>query len=158
MENNKKILNDGVIALIGGGNGGLALLKVLLEIPGVRIKYICDINSNAIGVLYALSHKISYVKDYNKIVKDKEINLIFEATGAPGIFKDLSDKKSPNISLIGGDGTKIIYNLFDSYNEINRNLNEYKINLEKKIIERTEELEKANIRLEKEMIEYEKIS
>ncbi|MBM3709726.1 MAG: response regulator [Actinobacteria bacterium] len=42
--------------------------------------------------------------------------------------------------------------------EINRNLNEYKINLEKKIIERTEELEKANIRLEKEMIEYEKIS
>jgi len=158
MENNKKILNDGVIALIGGGNGGLALLKVLLEIPGVRIKYICDINPNAIGVLYALSHKISYVKDYNKIVKDKEINLIFEATGAPGVFKDLSDKKSPNISLIGGDGTKIIYNLLDSYNEINRNLNEYKINLEKKIIERTEELEKANIRLEKEMIEYEKIS
>ena len=88
----------------------------------------------------------------------KEINLIFEATGDPRVFKELSSKKSQKISLIGASGSRIIYQLLDSYNEINRNLNEYKINLEKKIIERTEEIEKVNIRLEKEMLEYEKIS
>jgi len=61
----------------------------------------------------------------------------------------MSSKKSPRISLIGASRAKIIYQLLDSYNEINRNLNEYKLNLEKKIIERTEEIEKVNIKLER---------
>ncbi len=150
--------NEGVIALVGCGNGGFALLKVLLKIPGIKIKYACDINPDAVGVLYAQEHGIAFVQDYNQIINDKEISLIFEATGVPAVFRDLSTKKSPNVSLIGAEGSKIIYNLLDAYNEINKSLNEYKLNLEKKIIERTEELEKANIKLEQEMMEYEKIS
>ena len=132
----KDNLNEGIIALIGAGNGGLALLKVLLKIPGIKIKYVCDINPYAVGVLYAKNYNIEYVADYKQIIKDKEISLIFEATGDQGFFNSLSNEKSPNISLIGASGSMIIYHLLDSYNEINRNLNEYKINLEKKIIER----------------------
>jgi signal transduction histidine kinase len=151
-------MDEGVIALIGAGNGGLALLKVLLDIPSVKIKYVCDKNPNAIGILYAKNHDIVCTPDYRQIIEDKEINLIFEATGDPYVFADLSEKKSSKISLIGADGSKIIYHFLDAYNEVNKNLNEYKINLERKIIERTEELEKANAKLEKEMLEYEKIS
>ena len=123
-------MNEGTIALIGAGNGGLALLKVLLEIPGVQIKYVCDINTEAIAFVFAKIHNIKCITDYDEIVSDKEINLIFEATGNPKVFEDLSSKKSLKVSLIGGDGSKIIYNLLDSYNEINQNLNEYKDNLE----------------------------
>lgn len=151
-------MEEGVIALVGTGKGGLALLKVLLGIPGVKIKYVCDVNPDAVGYIFAENHDIKCVTDYNQILSDNEINLIFEATGNPCVFKRLSEKKSSNVSLIGAGGSKIIYNFLDAYNEVNRNLNEYKINLEKKIIERTEELEKANVRLEKEMLEYEKIS
>jgi signal transduction histidine kinase len=151
-------MDEGVIALIGAGNGGLALLKTLLHIPNVKIKYVCDKNPNAIGFLYAKNHNISCTQDYRQIIEDKEVNLIFEATGDPYVFADLSEKKSSKISLIGADGSKIIYHFLDAYNEVNKNLNEYKVNLERKIIERTEELEKANAKLEKEMLEYEKIS
>ncbi|MHB1253355.1 MAG: sensor histidine kinase [Candidatus Humimicrobiaceae bacterium] len=151
-------MNEGTIALIGAGNGGLALLKVLLDIPGVQIKYVCDINTEAVGFVFAKKHNIKCINDYEEIISDKKINLIFEATGNPKIFKDLSNKKSLRVSLIGGDGSKIIYNLLDAYNEINQNLEEYKDNLELKIIERTEDLEKANANLGKEMLEYEKIS
>src|SRR5665647_2442033 len=151
-------MDEGVIALIGAGNGGLALLKTLLHIPNVKIKYVCDKNPNAIGILYAKNHNIPCTQDYRQIIEDKEVNLIFEATGDPYVFADLSEKKSSKISLIGADGSKIIYHFLDAYNEVNKNLNEYKINLERKIIERTEELEKANAKLEKEMLEYEKIS
>lgn len=151
-------MGEGIIALIGAGNGGLALLNVLLEIPGVKIKYVCDINPDAVGLLFARNHHIECITDYQQIITDKEVNLIFEATGDPRVFRNLSEKKSPKISLVGADGSKIIYQLLDAYDEINRNLNEYKINLEKKIIERTEELEKANVKLAKEMLEYEKIS
>lgn len=151
-------MNKGTIALIGAGNGGLALLKVLLEIPEVKIKYVCDTNTEAIGFVFAKNHNIKCINDYEEIISDTKINLIFEATGNPKVFKDLSNKKSLKVSLIGGDGSKLIYNLLDAYNEINQNLEEYKDNLELKIIERTEDLEKANANLEKEMLEYEKIS
>lgn len=151
-------MSEGVIALIGAGNGGLALLKVLLEIPRIKIKYVCDINPKAIGVLFARDHNIQCITNYDQIIADKEVNLIFEATGDPQVFKNLSEKKTSKISLIGADGSKIIYQFLDAYNEINQNLSEYKTNLEKKIIERTEELEKANIKLGKEMLEYEKIN
>ncbi len=151
-------MDEGTIALIGAGNGGLALLKVLLEIPGVQIKYVCDVDSEASGFVFAKNHNIKCIADYSEIISDREINLIFEATGNTKVFEDLSSKKSLKVSLIGGDGSKIIYNLLDSYNEINQNLSEHKENLELKIIERTEDLEKANANLEKEMLEYEKIS
>ncbi|MCL4417540.1 MAG: ATP-binding protein [Actinobacteria bacterium] len=151
-------MNEAVIALIGAGNGGLALLKVLLEIPGVKIKYVCDTNPDAVGCLFAKEHQIFCITDYSQIIKDKDVSLIFEATGNPEVFVDLSKKKFPRISLIGAEGARIVYNLLDAYNEINQNLNEYKNNLEKKIIERTEELEKANEKLGKEMMEYEKLN
>ena len=151
-------MDEGTIALIGAGNGGLALLKVLLDIPGVKIKYVCDINTEAVGFIFAKEHNIKGITDYEEIIRDKEINLIFEASGNPKVFEALSNKKSLKVSLIGGDGSKIIYNLLDAYNEVNQNLEEYKDNLEIKIIERTEDLERANANLEKEMVEYEKIS
>lgn len=151
-------MNEGVIALIGAGSGGLALLKVLLEIPGIKIKYVCDINPNAVGVFFARDHHIQCIADYRQIITDKELDIIFEATGNPHVFENLTKNKSSKISLIGAGGSKIIYQFLDAYNEINLNLNEYKSNLEKKIIERTEELEKATIKIEKEMLEYEKIS
>ncbi len=156
---NKDIIDSGsVIAIIGAGKGGLALLKVLLRIPAVNIKYVCDIDPYAVGVLYAKNHNIKCTSDCDQILIDEEVNLIFEATGDPKIFKYLNENKSQTISLIGAEGSKIIFQFLDAYNEVNKDLNEYKINLERKIIERTEDLEIANTQLEKEMLEYEKIS
>ena len=151
-------MEEGIIALIGAGKGGVALLKVLLEIPGVKIKYICDIDPDAEGVGFAKTHGTKYISDHNEILHDEKVSLIFEATGDMELFQDLSKHKSPKSSLVGASGSMIIYNLLDAYNEINRNLNEYKINLEGKIVERTEELERANVDLENEVLEYEKIS
>ena len=158
MKNKDKIESGSVIALIGAGKGGLALIKILLRIPAVKIKYVCDTDPYAVGILYAKNHGIYCTTDCDQIITDKEVNLIFEATGDPQIFKNISENKSPKTSLIGADGSKIIFQFLDAYNEVNKDLKEYKVNLEKKIIERTEDLEVVNTQLEKEMLEYEKIS
>ncbi len=158
MKNKDKIESGSVIALIGAGKGGLALIKILLRIPAVKIKYVCDTDPYAVGILYAKNHDIDCTTDCDQIITDKEVNLIFEATGDLRIFKKISENKSPKTSLIGADGSKIIFQFLDAYNEVNKDLKEYKVNLEKKIIERTEDLEVVNTQLEKEMLEYEKIS
>jgi len=158
MKNKEKIDSKSVIAMIGAGKGGLALLKVLLNIPAVKIKYMCDIDPYAVGILYAKNHNINCTTGWDQIIIDEEVDLIFEATGDPQIFKDISENKSPEICLIGATGSKMIFQFLDAYNEVNQDLNEYKVNLEEKIIERTEALEVVNTQLEKEMLEYEKIS
>ena len=153
MKNKDKDGDGAVIALIGAGKGGLAMLKVLLKIPALKIKYVCDIDPYAVGVLFAKNHHINCATEYDGIIVDDEVDLIFETTGNPQVFKTISEKKSPSISLIGAGGSKIIFQFLDAYNEVNRNLNEYKVNLERKIIERTEDLEKVNAQLENEMLE-----
>ena len=60
MKNKDKIENGSVIAIVGAGKGGLALLKVLLRIPAVKIKYVCDIDPYAVAVLYAKNNNIEY--------------------------------------------------------------------------------------------------
>ena len=132
MKNKDKINSGSVIALIGAGKGGLALLKVLLRIPAVKIKYVCDTDPYAVGILYAKNHGINCITDCDQIITDKEINLIFEATGDLRIFKKISENKSPKTSLIGADGSKIIFQFLDAYNEVNKDLKEYKVNLELK--------------------------
>lgn len=158
MKKKAKDDSGAVIALVGAGKGGLALLKVLLRIPVVKVKYVCDIDPYQVGVLFAKNHGIKCITNYEKIVSDSKIDLIFEATGDPSVFKDISERKPAGTSLIGADGAKIIFHFLDAYNDVNKDLNEYKVNLEKKIIKRTEDLEIANAQLEKEMLEYEKIS
>ncbi|MHC4874546.1 MAG: hypothetical protein ACYTFY_22055 [Planctomycetota bacterium] len=41
------------VALVGAGKGGKALLVDLIKIPGVTIKYVCDVNMQAEGILFA---------------------------------------------------------------------------------------------------------
>jgi len=143
------IAGDG-IAIIGAGKGGLALLKVLLLIPGVSIKYVCDIRPDSPGMVYAAQHNINCVTNFSQILSDKEVTLVFEATGDEAIFREINEKKSPGLSLIGSRGSKTIFSLIGSYEEVNRNLQTYKNSLEERIIERTEELEVANLGLQKE--------
>jgi signal transduction histidine kinase len=140
----------GSIAIVGAGMGGYQFLKVLLNTANVRIRYVCDIDPNAKGVFLAKQNNIKFVTRLAEIVADPEIDLIFESTGRPEVFEELTRTKLPSVSLVGSVGTRAIFSLLDSYNEVNRSLQSYKINLERRIIERTEELEKLNAELANE--------
>ncbi|MCJ7666417.1 MAG: hypothetical protein MUO59_06760, partial [Actinobacteria bacterium] len=109
MKNKGKNGDEAIIALIGAGKGGLALLKVLLKIPAVKIKYVCDTDPYAVGILYAKNHDIDCTTDCDQIIIDEQVDLIFEATGDPKTFKRISENKSPKISLMGASGSKIIF-------------------------------------------------
>jgi signal transduction histidine kinase len=138
------------IAIVGAGKGGYEFVKVLLATPNVQIKCVCDIDPNAKGVLLARQHQIPCVTRLSEFISDPEIDLIFESTGRPEVFEELNRLRRSSTSLIGSAGTRVIFSLLDSYNEVNRSLQSYKVNLERRIIERTEELEKLNAELAQE--------
>jgi signal transduction histidine kinase len=150
-------MNGANIVIVGAGKGGYEVLKVLTSTPNVTIKYVCDLDPHARGVLFAIEHQIPCVRRLSEFIDDPTIDLIFEVTGREEVFEELSRRKRPSVSLVGSAGTKAIFSLLDSYTEINRKLQSYRLNLEHRIIERTEELEKLNMALEKEKAATEKL-
>jgi signal transduction histidine kinase len=145
------------IVIVGAGKGGYEFLKVLTNTPNISIKYVCDINPNAKGMLLARATKIPCVTRLSDFIDDPGIDLIFESTGRREVFEEISRRKRPSVSLVGSAGTRVLFSLLDSYNEVNRNLQSYRLNLERRIIERTEELEKTNAALELEKGASEKL-
>ena len=89
---------------------------------------------------------------------DLNADLIFEVTNDARVFEKLRQDPRLSEKLISAAGTKIIFDLLDAQDSIQRKLEEYKNGLEGKIIERTEELEKSNLLLQEEMQHQEQLN
>ena len=145
------------LAIIGAGKGGYEFLKVLLGMPGVAIKYVCDVRSDAKGMMFAATHGLRCVLHAREVLADPSVDLIIECTGRLEVFDELSRSKLPSVSLVGSSGARVMFSLLDSCNTANRSLQSYQINLERRIIERTEELERLNTELLQEKAATERL-
>ena len=92
------------IVIVGAGKGGSEFLKVLLNTPNVKIKYVCDINPSAKGVIIAKQHSVPVVSRFTDFIQDPEVDLIFESTGHREVCEELSRSKLPTVSLVGSGG------------------------------------------------------
>ena len=149
-----------VIAMVGAGEGGSKILATLLKIPGITIKYVNDINPDAPGIALAKLHDIqcSLDPEFPEIAADPDLDLIFEVTGDSAVLKKLNQIKGQDTILIGASGTKVIFHLLEAKDRLTQKLEEYKQDLELRIVERTEELEWANHQLEGKVREYERLN
>jgi len=155
-----EILPDSRIAIVGAGKGGTSILKLLLQIPGVKVKYICDSDPSAEGLVLgqrAGVHCISSLKD-SAIFSDTSINLIFEATGKKEIFNYLQQNVNNNCTVLGSSSALIIYYLLDGQQKITEELQQCKLYLSQKVMDRTEELEKSNRELQRQINEYQDLN
>jgi signal transduction histidine kinase len=148
------------IAIVGGGKGGKALLTDLVKIPGISIKYVCDVNPEAEGMVFAREHGIKTClwEDIKPVLKDPELDLILEVTGQQKVFKYLSRHKLDTVNIISSSASKIIFHFIDTQQQVTNELEEYKKGLEKKIQERTEEIAWANRELQQRVYEIEKLN
>jgi len=147
-----------VIAIIGAGKGGTAILETLLKMPSVITKHVCDVNASAPGIALARQHGIQCHTQLAEICLDKEVDLIFEVTGRKEIFAQVLAQKQEKTRVIGSEDARIIFHLLDLQQEVSDRLEDYNLILERRVLERTMELEKANTELEKKILEYEKLN
>jgi len=151
--------ND-VVAIVGAGKGGAAILQTLLGIPGISIRYVFDADATAPGIQLAKKHKIACRTDgrYDELSTDPEIDLIFEVTGRTEVFDTLRALKHANSTLLVASGAKIIFHLLDAQQKTKDRLEKLKRGLEAMVIERTEEIEEANQNLQNKILEYERLN
>jgi signal transduction histidine kinase len=149
-----------VIALVGAGKGGQAILEALLQIPGIEVRYVVDIDPNAPGIALARRNGIRCRTDgrLDELSADPDVDLVFEVTGRPEVFEALRASRHPNSSLLVAGGTRIIFHLLDAQRQAAVALEEHQRTLERRIVERTEEIERANRDLEKQIMGYEALT
>ncbi len=149
-----------VIALVGAGQGGKALLSMLGNMPGIEIRYVYDIRPDAPGMILASQLGITCSTDpsFTGLVANPKVDLILEVTGLPDVFRKLGEVKSPRTSLIGAAGNRIIFSLLDTQDQANRRLEGLKASLEERVAARTAELENANRQLQEQIRAYQELN
>ncbi|MBI4865085.1 MAG: HAMP domain-containing histidine kinase [Candidatus Riflebacteria bacterium] len=149
-----------VIALVGAGVGGTAILTTLLEIPGVEVRYVVDTDPDAPGLQLARNHEIRCFATEcpPEVAADPEVGLIVEVTGSQDVFGRLRRIAHSNCAVIGAAATKIIFHLLDAQAKVTRELQRAHLELEDKIRERTRELADVNETLKEQVAEYERVN
>ena len=141
------------IAIVGAGQAGKSLLSILLQIPGIEVKYICDINPDAPGILLAKHNCVQILIDpYAKeILEDPDLDMIVEVTGNSKVLEHLQKNKLDSCNIMSSSLAQIIFFLLNSQQDVTRDLREYKLKLAERVIERTDELEKVNMQLKEQV-------
>lgn len=110
------------LGIIGGGPGGADLLRTFLELDGVRIIGIADLNPSSPGILLAKQHGLFTTTDFQHIVNKPGKKILFDATGHPRVAEQLANVANENTIVVGPELAKLIWEMVDRKEEINRQL------------------------------------
>lgn len=83
-----------VVALVGAGDQGLAILAALLDVPGVEVRYVVDPDPQAPAAALAREHGIRCVGDRGVVAADAEVDLVLDSAGTrlvAGLVARLAD-------------------------------------------------------------------
>lgn len=117
------------VVIIGAGMGGTSLLEIFHNDPLVQIIGIADVDCNAPGIRLAKKFHIPVTKDFKRLLRSKEVNLVVDVTGNPSVETLLHSALPPGMAIIGGPSAKFMWQLIEeriqSKEKIEQHLLEY---------------------------------
>jgi predicted dehydrogenase len=83
VEAKQKVESMVTIACVGVGGWGKNLARNYYEIPGARLKYICDLDQTKLSALAVQLQGATPTKDYGAVLADDEVQAVVIGTSAP---------------------------------------------------------------------------
>jgi hypothetical protein len=77
------------VGIVGGGRGGLGILKLLAPLPTVEVVFVVDPSPTAVAILEAKNHRIR-TETRMSAVQGLAPNFVVEATGAPAVLQEVT--------------------------------------------------------------------
>ncbi len=99
------------VLIVGGGNGGTAILKILKETSVMEVAAVCDLNEDAPGRILARQLDIPEGDNWKNYLSD-HIDIVIEVTGDMKVFEEIRDLRNKNTVLIPGTVAFLIAELF----------------------------------------------
>lgn len=110
------------ILIVGGGNGGKKLIELFHEISTIKIVGVVDTDPEAPGLKFAEDKNIPVGNDFNKFIRNKEIDEILNVTGKTDIQEELKKAVPYKIDIINGHSSKLLWELMSEQLNIRRNV------------------------------------
>jgi two-component system, NarL family, sensor histidine kinase DegS len=107
-------VNASRVAIIGGGHGGMALMEIFAEDPLVSVVGLSEIRPQTMGVRLAKKLCIPVVRNYQDLLKMKDVDLVIDVTGNPDVEKALLKAHAPHLALVGGASAKFMWQLIEA--------------------------------------------
>lgn len=104
------------ILIVGAGNGGYALLKLIEQADYLQVTAIVDINEGAPGMIYAKEHNIPTYLEWKPLLSEN-IQIIIDVTGQKEVFQELLANRPATAVLIPGEIANLIVTLLEEKND-----------------------------------------
>ncbi|WP_078379799.1 sigma 54-interacting transcriptional regulator [Sutcliffiella halmapala] len=105
------------VLIVGAGNGGSAILKMLTHSGMFNLIGVVDVNKNAAGLALANQMGIPVGEKWESFLAEK-IDIIIEATGSEVVFQEIREKKDKKTVLIPGTVAHITAKLVEEKEEL----------------------------------------
>ncbi|MDT7042215.1 sensor histidine kinase [Candidatus Nitronereus thalassa] len=99
------------VLVLGGGQGGTALLELFFQLPHIQIVGIVDTNPHAPGLLKAKQLHIPVFSNYMQLNNQKDVDLIVDVTGDPEVSKFLRQQRNPTTEILDGATAKLFWEI-----------------------------------------------
>ncbi|MFC5713298.1 sigma 54-interacting transcriptional regulator [Thalassorhabdus alkalitolerans] len=96
--------------IVGGGKGGVSLLRMLVENERMKVAGLADINKEAPGMKLALEHGIQTAADW-KTLLSTEPDIIIEVTGKKEVYHEIQTFAKAETAVVPGQAAGILYEL-----------------------------------------------
>src|SRR6476619_2681057 len=80
-----------MVAIIGAGRGGKALMEIFAKDPLVQIAGIAEVNPRAEGLKLAKRLKIKITRDYQELLALEHVDLLIDVSGNAEVERVLQD-------------------------------------------------------------------
>lgn len=111
-------MGDVKVAIIGAGQGGSSIYRILKVVKNVRVIGISDINPLAPGIIAAKNDGIIVEADYRKIINLFDLDVIIEVTGNEEVRREIQQLKNPNTLVIESQAADLMMHLISEKEEL----------------------------------------
>lgn len=137
------------LLLIGGGRGGGGILEMCSKVADVKISGVVDSKSDAVAMEIAKKMGIPTFTDIRDGLKVSGLDLVINITGDAEINRVVEQYKNPEVKVLDGFITSMLYHLIKSQAIMSAEINERVVVLSKSVNEA-----KSHINNTHEVIEF----
>jgi len=106
------------VGIVGGGKGGLAILKLVEGMPSVSLKWVADINEYAPAMQRARELGIKITNDFIPLIKDPSLDIVIEVTGSEKVRSLIAENKHPGLAITEALAAKFLADIVEQREEM----------------------------------------
>ncbi|MGE5416265.1 MAG: methyl-accepting chemotaxis protein [Acidobacteriota bacterium] len=106
------------LLIVGGGKGGTSILCAFVDLEGIEVAGICDVNLNAPGLKTAREIGVPVFTDLKSALRINNLEIVIEATGNESVRNAILEAMNPETILVDSSLAKVLMILVDSRRDV----------------------------------------